>query len=1095
MAEELGNSLLTIDIEAEFLKFLRNFTLQDGKLKYLDRVKEMIDTGKNSLELDYPDLYLYNPQLAKELEEKPDDFLKYANSALNRLVEQINPDYALEKGEFYVRPTKLLRTVRIRELGSQYLNKLVAIEGIMVRATPVKQKMVKAKFIHYKSASEKCEFYWPLEGELGDILEIPPRCPICSGGGPIRPEPDKSFYVDWQKVVIQERPEEIPPGQIPRSVEAVLTRDIVDKARPGDRVVVTGILRVDVQGKKARPVYGMYVDVLSVEVSQKTLEEIVITSDDEKKILELARDPWVRKKIILSIAPGLYGLWDIKEAIALALFGGNPKETKDGMRIRGDIHILLVGDPGTAKSVPGSTLVKIRRKGDSEEKLVEIGRLIDYYMNEYREKVVFDEESEILDLSVTKLELETLTYNIAQGRSEWRKIRAFSRHPSSGVLLRVKLDNGHEVEATLGHSFIVKREEKILTIDGADIEEGDLIPIETEASNIEWRKVIATEYIAGHEGYVYDFDVDVTQNFAVEPSGAFLHNSQLLQYVARIAPRAIYTTGKGSSAAGLTASVIREKSTGEFYLEAGALVLADGGFALIDEIDKMKDEDRVAIHEAMEQQSFHPDTMIELPGKGLVKIGEIVEKLGAQYGFDRTGDTEYLRVIPDDLTIYTTDFEKTFLVKPSLVSRHVSSEEFIEVEFSNGYKVIVTPEHPFFVLTKKGLETIEAFRLQPGVFVPAAPGTKGTTEKYFDLLLEYINKELPKLGCGVPDWVSREGLNLFIDSCLINYPEEHVSKVEKELRRIKAIVNLDWHEVKSVRRFRDDSVKWVYDLTVTPTRVFVSNGVVLHNTVSIAKAGIVARLNARSTVIAAGNPKYGRYMEDKLITENINLPVTILSRFDLIYILKDKPSPEVDGQFAEHVLNVHIRTEDVKPEIPLDLLKKYISYARKNIRPIITDKAKHMLKSFYVEMRKLGSEAGGIVAITPRQLEALIRLAEAHAKMALKQYATEEDAAEAIRLMREFLYQFGVTEGGVPDIDIITAGKPKSIRDKMLLIEEIIEELVKETTHECAPIKQIAEKAKQKGLDPQEISELINRMHREGMLIEKKTGCYSKPPV
>ncbi|MCC6052050.1 MAG: Minichromosome maintenance protein MCM, partial [Fervidicoccaceae archaeon] len=235
--------------------------------------------------------------------------------------------------------------------------------------------------------------------------------------------------------------------------------------------------------------------------------------------------------------------------------------------------------------------------------------------------------------------------------------------------------------------------------------------------------------------------------------------------------------------------------------------------------------------------------------------------------------------------------------------------------------------------------------------------------------------------------------------------------------------------------------------------------------------------------------------EDKLITENINLPVTILSRFDLIYILKDKPSPEVDGQFAEHVLNVHIRTEDVKPEIPLDLLKKYISYARKNIRPIITDKAKDMLKSFYVEMRKLGSEAGGIVAITPRQLEALIRLAEAHAKMALKQYATEEDAAEAIRLMREYLYQFGVTEGGVPDIDIITAGKPKSIRDKMLLIEEIIEELVKETTYECAPIRQVAEKAKQKGLDPQEISELINRMHREGMLIEKKTGCYSKPPV
>lgn len=1095
MEEELNGKEIPIDIEAEFLKFLRNFSLQEGKLKYLERVKEMIDTGRNSLEVDYPDLYLYNPALARELEERPDEFLKYANYSLRRLVEQLDPDYAAEKEEFFVRPAKLLRTLRIRELGSQYLNKLVAIEGIMVRSTPVKQKMVKAKFVHYKSADEKCDFYWPETGELGDILEIPPRCPVCGGVGPIRPEPEKSFYIDWQKVVIQERPEEIPPGQIPRSVEAVLSRDIVDKARPGDRVVVTGILRVDVQGRKARPVYGMYVEVLSIDVSQKTLEEIVITGDDEKRILELSKDPWIRKRIILSIAPGLYGLWDIKEAIALALFGGNPKETRDGMRIRGDIHILLVGDPGTAKSVPGTTLVKIRRKGDMDEKTVEIGRLVDYLMEEFKDKVHQAGESEILDLSSAGIRLETYTFNALRGKGEWRDIRGVSRHLSGGVLLRVRLSDGSQVEATLGHSFIIKRGGEVLTVDGAEVEEGDLIPVRNDLMEVEWRKVVSTEYVTGHEGYVYDIDVEGTHNFAVEPSGAFLHNSQLLQYVSRIAPRAIYTTGKGSSAAGLTASVIREKSTGEFYLEAGALVLADGGFALIDEIDKMREEDRVAIHEAMEQQSFHPGTLIELPGLGLVRIGELVEKLGEVYGFDRAGDTEYLRAIPEELRLLTTDFERTFEVKPSLISRHVSNGEFIEVELSNGYKVTVTPEHPFYVLTKKGLEVVEAGKLQAGMLVPAAPGARGTTERYLDVLVEYVNEELPKYGCGVPDWVSRDGLNLFIDSCMVNYPEEMISKVEKDLKRLKALVNLEWHEITSVRAFRDESVKWVYDLTVLPTRVFVSNGVVLHNTVSIAKAGIVARLNARSTVIAAGNPKFGRYMEDKLITDNINLPVTILSRFDLIYVLKDKPSSDIDEQFAEHVLNVHVKTDVVKPEIPLDLLKKYISYARKYVRPIISERAKEMLKRFYVEMRRMGSESGGIVAITPRQLEALIRLTEAHAKMALKTVATEEDAAEAIRLMREYLYQFGVTEEGVPDIDIIAAGKPKSVRDKMMLIEEIVRELTKETDLECAPIKQIVERAKQQGLSSQEVGDLINRLHKEGLIFEKKTGCYSRPPI
>lgn len=1095
LEEKFNEEVVTMDLESEFLKFLRSFSLGEGKLKYLERVKEMIDTGGNSLEIDYPDLYLYDPLLARELEENPDNFLRYANIALKRLVEQINPDYVWEKKDFFVRPTKLLRTLRIRELGSQYLNKLIAIEGIMVRSTPVKQKMIKAKFVHYKSATEKCEFYWPDTGEIGDVLEIPPRCPMCGGGGPIRPEPEKSYYVDWQKVVIQERPEEIPPGQIPRSIEAVLTRDIVDKARPGDRVVITGILRVDVQSKKARPVYGMYVDVLSVEVSQKTLEEILITSDDEKKILELSRDPWIRKKIILSIAPGIHGLWDIKEAIALSLFGGNQKETKDGMRIRGDIHLLLVGDPGTAKSVPGYTLVKIRRKGDIDEKTVEIGRLIDYFMTEFKDKVLIRGESEIIDLSSINLHLETYSFNFLEEKGEWREIRGFSRHASSGVLLRVKLENGEHIEATLGHSFIVRRDNKILTIDGIDLKDGDEIPTYVDKNTIIWRKVVSIEFVTGYEGYVYDMDVDFMQNFAVEPSKAFLHNSQLLQYVSRIAPRAIYTTGKGSSAAGLTASVIREKSTGEFYLEAGALVLADGGFALIDEIDKMREEDRVAIHEAMEQQSFHPETLIEIPGIGLVKIGELVEKLGEKYGFKTLDETQYLNKIPEDLVLSTTDFEKTYLVKPSLISRHVSLGEFIEVEFSNNYKVIVTPEHPFFVLTEKGLEVVEAEKLKLGMFVPAAPGTKGTTEGYFDVLIDYLNKELLKLGCGTPDWVSKEGLNLFIDSCLINYPEEFVSKIEKELKWLKTLVNLEWHEIKSIKKFKDENIKWVYDLTVLPTRVFVSNGVVLHNTVSIAKAGIVARLNARSTVIAAGNPKYGRYLDDKLITDNINLPVTILSRFDLIYILRDKPSIEADEQLARHILNVHTRTEDIKPEIPLDLLKKYISYARKYIRPVVNDKAREMLIKFFIEMRRLGNEYGGIVAITARQLEALIRLAEAHAKMALKTVATEEDAAEAIRLMREYLYQFGVTEEGVPDIDIIAAGKPKSIRDKMMLIEDIVLELMKETEYECAPIRQLVERAKQHGLSPQEVSDIINRLHKEGMIIEKKTGCYSKPPM
>jgi len=168
----------------------------------------------------------------------------------------------------------------------------------------------------------------------------------------------------------------------------------------------------------------LYLKVVSIELSEKALDEVQISEEDEAKLREMSMDPWIRERVISSVAPSIYGHWEIKEGIALSLFGGVPKILPDGTRIKGDIHLLIVGDPGTAKS-------------------------------------------------------------------------------------------------------------------------------------------------------------------------------QMLQFAHRAAPRSVYTTGKGATAAGLTAAVVREKNSGDYYLEAGALVLADGGVAVIDEIDKMRDEDRVAIYEAM----------------------------------------------------------------------------------------------------------------------------------------------------------------------------------------------------------------------------------------------------------------------------------------------------------------------------------------------------------------------------------------------------------------------------------------------------------------------------------------------------------------
>ncbi|MGC8563518.1 MAG: AAA family ATPase [Fervidicoccaceae archaeon] len=918
----------------KFRDFLINFSREGEEKKYISRIKQMIFNGSTSLQVDWSDLHYMDDLLAYYVLRSPDEALSEFNTALKNVVSEVNPSYVEERKNFFVRIANLPENVSIRSIRSEHVNTLISLEGILVRVSPVKQKMVRASIKHVtvsrkgvkneeseKDSVRECgaEFFWPPEdqGELGDIIEYPQTCPICGKGGTFKLIPEKSVYIDWQRVVVQERPEEIPPGQIPRSIDVTLTRDLVDLARPGDRITVIGILRVVPPKEKNKTLYDLELEANNILVSQKTLEEVDITREDEEKIIELSKDPWIRKKIIASIAPAIYNHWDEKEAIALALFGGVPKETRDKMRIRGDIHILLIGDPGTAKS-------------------------------------------------------------------------------------------------------------------------------------------------------------------------------QLLQYVSRLAPRAVYTTGKGSSAAGLTAAVIRDKRTGDFYLEAGAMVLADGGVALIDEIDKMREEDRVAIHEAMEQQSYHESSMLELAEMGWIKIGDFVEELMRKGSVKTIGDTVYLEKIPDWIEVKTTDFKEVFTVRPTLISKHKAPNKFYRIKYSNGYEVTVTPEHPVFVLSERGIDIVRADQLKKGLIVPGAPNNGDSTQFPEHLLLKIYRKLMTSIKCPPPYTPLREEISLLIGSCRENMPENDEKK--RVLDQVERLNMVSWHSIESIEELQNSGEEWVYDLTVEPTRRFISGGLILHNTVSVAKAGIVARLNARASVVAAGNPKFGRYIPEKTVTDNINLPVTILSRFDLIFILKDKPSIAYDSLLARHMLQVHREAEMVQPEIPLDLLKKYISYARRYVKPVLTDEANKVLMNFFVEMRRMGSEAQpGVVSITPRQLEALIRLAEAHAKMGLRTEVTEEDAYEAIRLMKVFLTQVGYqSDTGVIDIDALMVGLPKTKKEKFILVEDKIVEITNETGAECATIKEIYERVRHEGITEKELEEIIRRMYREGIITEKKMGCYAK---
>ncbi|MEM2146187.1 MAG: hypothetical protein QW279_12550, partial [Candidatus Jordarchaeaceae archaeon] len=252
-------------------------------------------------------------------------------------------------------------------------------------------------------------------------------------------------------------------------------------------------------------------------------------------------------------------------------------------------------------------------------------------------------------------------------------------------------------------------------------------------------------------------------------------------------------------------------------------------------------------------------------------------------------------------------------------------------------------------------------------------------------------------------------------------------------------------------------------------------------------------LNARASVLAAANPALGRYDPYRLITENINLPVTILSRFDLIFVMKDEPNPEIDEKMSEHILSLHQKRESPETApIPPDLLRKYISYAKK-VEPKLTDEAVKELKSFYLKMRSSsGSSQDSPIAITPRQLEALVRLAEARAKAALRIEVKAEDAKAIIKLMNASLQNVGidVTTGKI-DIDVIMTGKPKSLQDKLRVILNVMVDMEKET----GAVKKsdlIDRLASQFNVDKTEVERLLSLMKREGTIYEPKEGYVRK---
>ncbi len=332
--DEIESELL----ENKFIDFFHNYYEEQLSEVYVGYPK------KRSLEVDIKNVERFDTELANELIEHPDNVIGRANAAFSRL----NPKQGAHKEPVHVRFFGIdLAMPLIQDVGSEYIGKLLTLDCLAVKRAEITPKVNIGVF--------KCSFCGTVTklkiDREGTVIEL---CPSCRRRS-LKQVTEESEFVNLQRIAVQDPLEKLRGSTPTWQLEVWLEDDMVNTITPGDRVDITGILRIrprrSFRGKEDKVLFTMFFDAVSIKQKQKEFAELEISEDEEKAIREMAKDPQIFEKIAKSIAPSIYGYNEIKKALALQLFGGTPdKKLIDGGQIRNDIHMLLIGDPGSAKT-------------------------------------------------------------------------------------------------------------------------------------------------------------------------------------------------------------------------------------------------------------------------------------------------------------------------------------------------------------------------------------------------------------------------------------------------------------------------------------------------------------------------------------------------------------------------------------------------------------------------------------------------------------------------------------------------------------------------------------------------------------------------
>ncbi|ELZ87356.1 replicative DNA helicase / cell division control protein 21 /MCM [Haloferax elongans ATCC BAA-1513] len=590
--------------------------------------------------------------------------------------------------------------------------------------------------------------------------------------------------------------------------------------------------------------------------------------------------------------------------------------------------------------------------------------------------------------------------------------------------------------------------------------------------DIGWERIDSIERVESTEEWVYDLEVEGTHSYV--SNGLVSHNSQMLSYIRHIAPRSVYTSGKGSSSAGLTAAAVRDDfgDGQQWTLEAGALVLADKGIAAVDELDKMR--------------CVTGNSLVHLADGGIRRIRDLAHDAARASSIEELPNGRTIRNV--DAEAWTMAEDGTLVTRPvTAIHEYDAPDELVQVTLESGEQLTSTPDHPFFVFEEG----------------------------------ERVERPAEDLVAGDQVYVPDSDSHIASDGGIKTLQSEQ-SPDEPLTTSLASVESVERSDVSP------DAETRVYDLTVEGTHNFVANGMVVHNSedrsamhegleqqqISVSKAGINATLKSRCSLLGAANPKYGRFDQYEPIGEQIDLEPALISRFDLIFTVTDDPDPDTDAELAEHIIKtnyagelntqrtnvansefteeqVNSVTDEVAPDIDAELLRKYIAYSKRTCYPTLTEEAKNIIRDFYVDFRARGADEDAPVPVTARKLEALVRLSEASARVRLSDKVTAEDAERVTGIVESCLRDIGMDpETGEFDADIVETGRSKTQRDRIKNLLELIRNM-QEEYEEGAPHEEVVERANAElNMDEKTVGDQLEKLKMKGDIYEPRGDVY-----